>query len=141
MKRHIALQDLSRDHHGTLSLAQKIIRAVQTNDESAVAALTEKVREFHSELETHFQKEEQGVFRLLFEKHPEHKPMGQIYLNEHKMLLNYSHQVTQAPSLAHLEVFAMLLKDHTRREERVLFPLLEKCFSEVELMSIHDNNV
>lgn len=137
MKRHTALQSLSRDHHSTLSLAQKIIRAVQANDESAIAVLTEAVSNFHSDLELHFQKEECGVFRILLENHPEHASIIPTYLDEHKLLLNYSHQVTRTPSLGHLEAFAMLLKDHTRREERVLFPLVEECFSETELLSIH----
>lgn len=138
MKRHAALQDLSRDHHSTLALAQKIIRAVGANDETAVLALTKKVKDFEGELKAHFEKEECSVFRLLSENHPEYPLIGQEYLDEHKVLLRYSRQVILAPSLANLEAFAILLRDHTRKEERILFPLVEECFSEAELLSIDE---
>lgn len=136
MKRHTALLSLSREHHSTLSLAQKIIRAVDASDDASIPALTKMVNDFESELEKHFRKEELGVFRLLAANHPEHQAVGQKYLDEHKTLLNYSRQVVLAPSLANLEAYAILLRDHTRREERVLFPLVEACFSETELLSI-----
>lgn len=140
MKRHPALQYLSHEHHATLSLAQRILRAAQRDDESALAELTAKVRDFHPDLEMHFQKEESGVFHPLCKLYPEHIPLAQTYLDEHKLLLAYSHQATESPSLAHLAQFALLLKEHTRREERDLFPLIEACFSEAELTSIGSSN-
>ncbi len=136
MKRHNALKSLSREHHLTLSLAQKIIRAVEANDESAIPELATLVKDFDNDLKEHFQKEERGLFRVLSENYSEFQSVSQEYLDEHKLLLSYSRKVILSPSMENLAAYAVLLKAHTRKEERVLFPLVEQCFSEAELSSI-----
>ena len=143
MKRHVGLQDISREHQHTLSLAQQIIRAVQANDLNVMDSLTKKAHTFyHQELKPHFQQEEDSFFRILSQEYPEHQPLVANYLAEHKMLSDMAVQLGSA-STSHqlLEDFALLLKSHTRKEERELFPMIEFCFTESQLRTIPIGNV
>ena len=134
MKRHPALQAISREHHQTLSLSQQIIRAVKDNNLELMNELSEKVAIFsEQDLKPHFKKEEESFFKVIAQEYPEHQSTADIYLNEHKQLLEMGSAITSA-SPQQLEDFAILLKSHTRNEERILFPLIEKCFSEEQLV-------
>ena len=137
MKRHPALQDFSREHQHTLSLAQQIIRAVQANKTEVMEELAGKVYAFYeNELKKHFKQEEETFFKILIQEYPQYKSLAEGYLKEHSELLNMAIKLGCNPSSQlskELETFALLLKSHTRKEERELFPMIEDCFTEQQL--------
>lgn len=137
MKRHVGLQDISREHQHTLSLAQQIIRAVQADDDELMDALSKKAHTFYErELKPHFQQEEDSFFRILSQEYSEHQDLVDGYLDEHKILRKLASQLDDLSSHQQLEAFALLLKSHTRREERELFPMIETCFTEAQLQAV-----
>lgn len=139
MKRHIALQNISREHQQTLSLSQQIIRAAKENDLELLGSLAQKAHDFsNAVLKPHFAKEEATFFHILHNSYPEHKSLVKTYLDEHKELINIGSELSNNASTKQLETFAHLLKSHTRKEERELFPLIENCFTEQQLKATEE---
>ena len=143
MKRHFSLQKFSHDHQHTLALALRIKNALAKQDKSEFLALSQEVCDFYqSVLKSHFNNEENSFFLILSKQYPEHNLMVNNYLAEHKKLRNLVRQLAEEPKDASqlLNDFAILLKSHTRNEERELFPLIEATFSDKELHSVLLNN-
>ena len=137
MKRHPALQNISREHQHTLSLAQRIIRAVKADDIDAMNGLKSQVSAYYEEeLKSHFEKEEGTFFHIVSQYYPELQALANTYLEEHKQLSELAMQMDEASSSEQLEAFALLLKSHTRNEERELFPLLESRFTESQFQQV-----
>lgn len=114
MKRHPALQRLSREHHAALVLAKRAQRLGSDPAEIAQA--------FAVELEPHFLAEESGLLLAM-------EAAGQAALTErtvadHQKLRELAHRIAagDAPSLPR---FGHLLEAHIRFEERELFPCAE----------------
>lgn len=139
MKRHVALQNISREHQHTLSIAQQIIRAVQANDSDLMNELEKKIQVFYDvELKPHFKQEEDTLFKIIFREYPQYQALATTYVEEHSVLCNMVIKMKEGATSRHLEDFAILLKSHTRREERELFPLIEKLFTEQQLQTIQE---
>lgn len=119
MKRHPALQDLSREHYGALKLARDGKAAALSGDAAAVAALAARIGgEFESELEPHFREEETELLPFL-EAAGETSLVART-LAEHAELRALSAALWQ-PDAATLQRFSELLAAHVRFEERTLF--------------------
>lgn len=124
MKRHAALLQLSREHHGALKPARKARLAAETGDDEAVlAAARLVVQEFPLTLDPHFLREELDLLPLL-------ETGGEPLLvdrtvADHKKLRQLAHALETQADRETLTSFARLLADHVRFEERELFEAVQ----------------
>ena len=136
MKRHEALITFSREHHQALILAQLLKKDAplykglpETTEDKAGYA----VRFFETDLQLHFDKEEM-VFELVKNSHGNINTLIKELLDEHHILRALFASLRQPEDLTDkMNSTGKLLADHIRKEERVLFPLLEKYCSEEQL--------
>jgi hypothetical protein len=139
MKRHESLAPLSREHHNALILAQLLKRDAPAY-KGLPATIIEKqayaIKMFHETLKNHFRMED-----MLLEKaqhcHEEIKKIGGEIIAEHQNLtesfLSLDKAANPADSMDHL---GNALETHIRKEERILFPLLQKYCSDEILKDI-----
>jgi len=139
MKRHEALAPLSREHHGALILAQLIKRNAPeykglptTISDKAVYALNF----YKTELKTHFKKEEL-LLKKVKDLHLEITKLAAEIVAEHALLkgLFLSLKITFDPE-AVLNELGNELDAHIRKEERILFPLIQQHCTEEMLQTI-----
>ncbi|HEY0664439.1 MAG TPA: hemerythrin domain-containing protein [Gallionella sp.] len=121
MKRHPALQPLSREHHAALKLAKACERAVAAGqaDETCRRA----VAVFATELEPHFRVEERELLPLLDDAGQQ--GLAERTLAEHAGLRALAVELRQCCDAGVLQRFGAQLAAHVRFEERELFPALE----------------
>ena len=143
MKRHEALIPLSREHHGALLLAQVLKSDVPDykgmptlpGEKAAYALET-----FKNTLQPHFKKEELLMQKVMDRNEDLNNLVAEI-LNEHTELTEAFLTLQQSENLEKsLHLLGEKLTDHIRKEERVLFPLIEEsCTAEMlnELKSLH----
>lgn len=129
IRRHEALQPLSRDHHHGLLLCWKIRYGVRKG--IAVSRISDYIHWcWENLLSPHFVLEEQWVFPVL----PSGSGTVRKAVGQHrqlkKMVENGFHSVD------HLQAFADLLNDHIRFEERTLFQLVQEKGSAKQLHAI-----
>ena len=129
IKRHHALQPLSRDHHRGLLLCWKIREGLKRNIEiDRIKAYTDWFWENH--LQPHFEMEEQYIFPIMEESDPNVKQA----IDEHVRLENLfrqDHDLTSA-----LRQIETELADHIRFEERILFNEIQRTASESQWQTI-----
>ncbi len=119
MKRHPALQDLSREHYDALKLARDGKAAALSGDAAAAAACGAHVaRVFENEMEPHFREEESELLPFLAAA-GENELVWRT-LAEHAELRTLAAALRQ-PDAATLLRFSELLTAHVRFEERTLF--------------------
>ena len=137
MKRAEQLQKLSREHHGSLKMAKDIAKIVEEGNEADIQEAIDIIRKYYDdELEVHFQHEEQTIFSVIFKQYKEHIGIATVLLKEHgfiRMLIQRLSIETAAKDLAD---FSLVLKDHTRLEERELFPMIEALFTDEEMDAV-----
>lgn len=120
MRRSPFLQDLSRDHHTALSLANRIAKAV---GEPALADLMRVVPEdFRCRMEPHFRLEEEELLVRLAQAGE--ASLVRRTLAEHRLLRDLAARVAGGDRAA-LKDFGLALRDHVRFEERELFVAAE----------------
>lgn len=124
MKRHPALQALSREHHTALVLAKACERAVQSGDAEMIEQTCKRaVQVFSDEMEPHFQIEEQSFLPLL--RSIEMQPLVEQTRADHQQLRSLIAGLQQSNAQA-LGGFGKCLAEHVRFEERALFPAIER---------------
>lgn len=129
MKRHEALVQLSRDHHFGLLLCWKLKQGITKN--IAVDRMARYISVFFSHnLAPHFAEEEETVFNILGEKHPliseartEHEIMREMVARGFR-------------NSAEIQGFRDLLEVHIRKEERQIFPEIERQATERQLQEL-----
>jgi hemerythrin-like domain-containing protein len=137
MKRAEQLQGLSREHHGSLVMSKKIIDAVENGtDDDLLKAIEMVTKYYDDELEVHFQHEEHTIFAPIFKKYQEHIEVSKVLLKEHGYLRLLVPRLKIETAREDLAEFAMILHNHTRVEERELFPIIEKLFTDEELKAV-----
>ena len=137
MKRIEQLQGLSREHHNSLVMAKKLAELAENGSNDELLAAIEKVKRYYeSELEVHFQHEERTIFALIYKQYKEHVPIATKLLKEHGAMRLAIPQMTLDNAKEDLADFAEILKNHTRVEERELFPIIEKLFTEEQLDAV-----
>lgn len=129
LKRHKALQPLSREHHYGLLLGWKI----RTGFAKGITVERMKAYAdwfFQQHLTAHFDMEEKHVFPLLGLDHP----MIERAMKEHVLL----RQLFAANDDLgyHLSQIEDVLEAHIRFEERVLFPEIQKVASEEQMAEV-----
>ncbi|UCV18780.1 hemerythrin domain-containing protein [Ferribacterium limneticum] len=124
MKRHAALQQLSREHHHALKLSRLARFASDSGHALAIAEAAEKIVETFAEaLENHFQSEEKDLLPALAAV-----GAGELVartLAEHAELRDLKRRLAE-PDSELLARFATLLYDHVRFEEREVFETAQK---------------
>lgn len=124
MRRSEALIELSREHHGALSLAQRARLVAGNGDAAAVEGIAAKVGErFRTELLPHFEEEERWLLPLL--RQQGETALAERTLAEHAELAQLAERL-RLPSREGLLAFADALTRHVRFEERELFPAAER---------------
>lgn len=119
MKRHVALQHLSREHHQALKLARLASFAADSGSPEAIAQAAESIVErFPDELEPHFQTEEDDLLPAL-DVLGQHALVDRT-LAEHRELRQLNRRLVE-PDGTTLARFGNLLREHVRFEERELF--------------------
>lgn len=128
LKRHKALQPLSREHHHGLLLSWKIRAGFSKN------IAPERIKKyadwfFNTHLLPHFKMEEQHVFPIL----EPHNELVKKALAEHRLLKRLFEDDDTKMALSKIEE---VLDNHIRFEERVLFPEIQKIATESQLAEI-----
>jgi len=157
MKRIEQLQPLSREHHQSLLLAQKAIKTGRSGDHHLITTLCQEIVDDYDALwRVHFQIEEESIFLFVKNKaqnnldHPPEKNVIEIaqlceQLYQEHLTMNHYYEQIKSDSDHNLgtllEQFGELLKQHTRTEERQLFPLLDTLFSPEELEQIYQTSL
>ena len=133
VRRHQSLIPLAQDHYHGLLLVQQIRehkRIIMTGWPPDPAGQARRVAEFYEEhLKNHFDAEEQALFPLASKHVESARAVVQELLNEHRALETFVAQFREAAegiTEQRIEEFASLLEQHIRKEDRVLFPLLEE---------------
>ncbi len=129
LKRHKALQPLSREHHHGLLLSWKLREGFKKNIEvKRMKTYTNWF--FKTHLIPHFEMEEQYIFPLLGNDNDlikraltEHRRLKRLFTNDK--------DVSKALGLIEEE-----LEQHIRFEERVLFKEIQKIATETQLQHI-----
>ncbi len=146
MKRIEQLQNLSREHHQSLTLAQKAIKASETKNVEAISQLCKEIVDDYPDVwKTHFKIEEDSIFQLFISSegtklseikaYAEVSRLCRLLTQEHRTMDHYYEQMKKG-DYEILGEFGALLKKHTRMEERELFPLLEDVMSTEELNAV-----
>ena len=141
MKRHEAIAPLSRDHHNTLLLAQLLKK-----DAPVYKGLPDKLHDkaryamdqFETHIRKHFQLEEMMLEKVK-DVNPSIKILAREIKAEHRELTDLFQSLTTAngPEMIMNEL-AVKLEAHIRKEERVLFPMLQEQCSETVLAEIYE---
>jgi len=128
LKRHKALQPLSREHHHGLLLSWKIRAGFSKKIElDRIKIYADWF--FKTHLKPHFEMEEQYVFSIL-------EPNNELVkkaLADHKLLKRLFADENTEMALSKIEE---VLDAHIRFEERVLFPEIQKVATEMQLLDI-----
>jgi len=132
IKRHEALQPLSREHHQGLLLAMKVGKGLKKG--VALNRIKKYVDWFFSHyLESHFEAEEKYAFPILGDNHA-----GiQQALEEHRKIEAFVKSPMHGIQEEKLIEFKQLLEGHIRLEERQLFNEIQEKASEEELVEMN----
>jgi hemerythrin-like domain-containing protein len=132
LKRHKALQPLSREHHHGLLLSWKIRAGFSKN------VAPERIKKYadwfyKTHLLPHFETEELHVFSIL-------EPNNELVkkaLAEHRLLKRLFEDDDTIHALSKIEE---VLDAHIRFEERILFPEIQQVATEMQLLDIEKNH-
>lgn len=136
MKRIEQLQYLSKDHHQSLVLANKCKKIIAKDTNEVIKDFSYQLKQdFDVQWHKHFRIEEETIFNVAKKKGKEISNLCKQLQEEHKVLLKMVENISNG-NYQLLHEFGQLLYDHTRLEERQLFPLVEQLFTEQELNNI-----
>jgi hypothetical protein len=124
MKRHAALQPLSRDHHVALVAAQRLCRATETD----AAAARDVFLEFWREHGAHHFRVEEEVLLPAFAAHGDPNEVCVVrMLVDHVRIREQAQRLERegSPSVESLRSLGTALERHVRLEEREVFGLIE----------------
>jgi mannose-6-phosphate isomerase-like protein (cupin superfamily) len=125
MKRHPALMPLSHDHHHALVEARRLRRAAARDDDPEPVAAA--FADFFAAVSVpHFREEEETLFPLVA-AFDEARPLLVEALLDHQHLHALVAELQRSADVrGAMREIGELLEAHVRREERELFPLIER---------------
>jgi hemerythrin-like domain-containing protein len=127
---------LAKEHHTSLTLANQCINTAKFKTDEEQNSLCDKIsKTFETNFHNHFLIEETFIFQPLIEQDTALKKIALQLKNEHPILLKQSKNIKNK----HLLEFGTLLKQHTRLEDRELFPQLTQYLSTEQLQKIQKN--
>jgi iron-sulfur cluster repair protein YtfE (RIC family) len=131
VKRHNALAPLSRDHHHALVIAQRLKCADEATAADARQAFLEYWR---ADGQRHF-REEEDILLPSYAGHGDlEAPIVARALIDHVRIRRLANELAaDTAPLGALHALGQQLGEHVRREERELFPLIERALPEAEL--------
>ncbi len=140
MKRSVAIAPLSREHHLTLLL----VRLLKKNaaeyaglPKTAGDKIKYALQQYKDHIKDHFHKEE-VILSKAKDCHPEINNLAVEIFEEHKQLDSlFKTLAASADEVVAMNDLASTLEEHIRKEERFLFPLLEKHCSKELLHEFH----
>ena len=136
MRRKEQLAPLSREHHQSLVLAKKCVDISRSNDMALISAQCKLiVQKFDEIWERHFTIEEQTLFNLASSYSNQLQLLCDDLIKQHQLLREIKRQMQQG-NYSGLETFGLILKAHTRTEERELFPKVEQLFNYADLNEV-----
>jgi hemerythrin-like domain-containing protein len=136
MKRINQLLPLSKEHHLSLTLAKKCKDILVRESKQVIRAFSLELKaDFDLQWKNHFSVEEETIFNLAQSKGEDIAKLCHQLKQEHHQMEVMVKDIAQG-NVALLHDFGELLHDHTRCEERVLFPMVETLFTEIELNTI-----
>jgi hemerythrin-like domain-containing protein len=124
VKRHVALQPLSRDHHVALVVAQRLRRATDADSAAARVAFLEFWRAHGAH---HFRVEE-DVLLPAYAAYGDPEALCVVrMLVDHVRIRAQAQrlELEDAPAVESLHALGTALERHVRLEEREVFPLIE----------------
>ncbi len=141
MKRDEALAPLSREHHSTLILAQ-LLKKNAPAYKDLPAKLKEKAdyakQQFEGIIKNHFQQEE-TILEKVKDCHRDIKSLALEIIREHQQLTALFLSLDSTTDLDDtLDNLGKALERHIRKEERLLFPLLQEHCSKQLLQEVHN---
>ena len=138
MKRHQSLIPLSRDHHAALILARLLqigapaYKGLPSDPEGKLAYA---FNFYENELISHFITEEK-IFQLVSGINDSLDVLVQDVVAEHQKIHDLFSLNDNVNLVAHLDTIGKLLESHIRKEERILFPLIQVTCSGEQLDTI-----
>lgn len=141
MKRHEALIPLSREHHGTLILA-RLLRSDAPPFKGlpidAKGKAEYAMKHYQKELLKHFEQEEKMI-PMLKGVNTTLDSLLACMKDEHQELHSLFNSINIDQDLpAQLDVIGRTLESHVRKEDRVIFPLIQECCTEEVLNKLAD---
>ena len=131
MKRHSALQTLSRDHHQALVVAQHLR---ETGDRGAGEAQAVFLEFWRKECQLHFRIEEEVLLPHFAAVGGGDSPaIARVLVDHAEIRLRALRLHEGSASTAVLQELGELLAEHVRLEERDLFPAIEEILSDRQL--------
>lgn len=129
LKRHVALQPLSREHHFGLLLCWKIRMGFRKNiDPKRIRVYADWF--FKNHLIPHFEIEETHIFPIL----EQDDKLKKKALADHRRIKRlFAETEDDAKTLNKIEE---TVEQHIRFEERVLFPEIQKIATEAQMLHI-----
>jgi len=127
MKRHEALAPLSREHHEALILAQLLKKGVPAYKglPTDTAGKISYARQLYADkLRRHFLDEEK-ILEIVKGKNHLIDTISREIFNEHSILRKLFDSIDTA-GVDSLDELAVILEQHIRKEERILFPLIQQ---------------
>lgn len=137
--RHEALKPLSRHHMEGLHVALKLKRAGSDDSRWTVDEIKADAKKFWvPEGQNHFREEEEILL-------PAYASYGNVYrpeivdmLAEHVIIRSQMNKLLETGdmTLINMHALGVLLENHIRKEERVIFPMIEKALPEEALIRL-----
>lgn len=140
LKRHEALQPLSRHHMIALHLSLKMRRAGTDDEMLPLPELIKEIDTFwNPDGLVHFREEEE----ILLTAYAQHVSIDEVP-EIHEMLIEHvkiralfdTILTTEDPTLDTIHSLGIQLEKHVRKEERVIFPMIEKALPEDTLKKV-----
>lgn len=134
MKRHPALEQLSRDHRAALVVARRLKRAVAEDAEEARSAF---LGYWQGDGREHFREEEEILLPTFAGFADPDLPVVARALIDHVRIRRLAQEVAgRSPSLDLLHTLGARVEQDVRREDKELFPLIERVVPEAELVRL-----
>jgi len=119
-----ALKPLVREHHYSLVVAHRAVHTAKSGVKEDIAVLCEDIQaSFWQTMAAHFKTEEETVFAPLMLHSSAVRALCLQLTKQHQQLKKLSETLQENPEK--LMEFGLLLKTHTRLEDRELFPYVE----------------
>jgi len=139
MRRHESLAPLSREHHSSLLLAQLLKKdapAYRGMPAEPASKAAYAIEQFLSSIQPHFRKEEQMLGKVK-KLNTEIDVLADEIIQEHRELTDDFIAIRLSGDLVgDLDKLGKKLEKHIRKEERILFPLIEQYCPEEMLAAI-----
>lgn len=135
LKRHPALQPLSREHHQILLMVWKLRQGLSFG--VSPERIADYLKHFTQHyLQPHVVKEQTVLLPLL----PANEEAGQAYRTAVAKINEHVEGVINRPTISGIEALANLVYDTVRLEERQLFPLAQQLLN-ADQMQTSDKNL